>query len=65
MKDKDSYKLIKIHKTKENTDFSRSDELLLMICCMTLSHSRILDTFYTKKWRISLKSRARKDLCEF
>ena len=44
---KDSHKLIKIHKTKENTDFSRSDELLSTICCKTLLHNRTLNTFYT------------------
>ena len=43
---KNSHELIKIHETKENTDFSRSDELLSMICCKTLAHSRTLDTFY-------------------
>ena len=46
-KNKDNHELIKIHKTKENTDFSRSDELLLMICCTTLLYSGILDTSYT------------------
>ena len=46
-KDKDSYELTEIHKTKENTDFAKFDELLSIICHMTLSHSRILDTFYT------------------
>ena len=46
-KNKNSYELIKIHKTKENTDFSRSDELLLTICCTTLLYSGILDTSYT------------------
>ena len=45
-KNKDSYELIKTYETKESTDFSRSDELLLMICCTALSHSRILDIFY-------------------
>ena len=45
-KNKDSHELIKIHETKESTGFSESDELLLMICCMTLSYSRTLDTSY-------------------
>ena len=46
-KNKNNHELIKIHKTKENTDFFRSDELLLTICHMTFLYSRILDTFYT------------------
>ena len=42
---KDSHKLIKIHKTEESTDFFRFNELLSTIHHMTLSHSRISDTF--------------------
>ena len=64
-KNKDNYKLTEIHKTEENTDFSRSDELLLMICCITLSHSEILDMFHTEKQKFSLKCRARKNLYKF
>ena len=62
--DKNSHKLIKIHETEESTDFFRSDELLSTICHMTLSHSRILNTFYAQKQRISLRSKAEKDFCE-
>ena len=43
---KNSHELIKTHKIKKNTDFFKSDELLLMICHITFSHSRTLNTFY-------------------
>ena len=64
-KNKSSYELIKIHKTKRNADFLESDELLLMICCIALSYSRIPDISYAQKWRISLKCKTEEDLCEF
>ena len=47
MKNKNNNELTEIHKTKKNTDFFRSDELLSMIHHITCSHSRTLDMFYT------------------
>ena len=64
-KNKSSHELIKIHETKRNADFLESDELLLTICCIALSYSRISDMFYAQEWRISLKCRTEEDLCEF
>ena len=64
-KNKSSYELIKIHEIKRNADFLESDELLLMIHCTALPYSEISDISYMQKWRISLKCRTEKDLCEF
>ena len=63
-KDKSSYELIKIHKTKESADFLESSELLSTIHCMALLYDGIPDTSYTQKWRISLKCKTEEDLCE-
>ena len=46
-KNKNSYKLTEIHETKESTNFSRFDELLLIICCTTFLYNEILDISYT------------------
>ena len=61
---KNSHELIKTHETEENADFLESNKLLLMICCTAFPHDGIPDLSYAQKWRISLKCRAEKDLCE-
>ena len=62
--DKSSHRLTEIHKTEENADFLESNKLLLMICHTALLCGRISDLPYMQEWRISLKCRTEKDLCE-